>query len=493
MAVEQVSITSDWFVDDGLIAAPTRESCWAAYQRLVWVLESRLGWRTCQRKSVGPAQRIEFCGLELDSVGADVGGPCTRLSPERRDRCLAVVTAFAQKVRWKRRANRRELAQIVGELSFAANAVPSGRCFLVRLYSAIHELEELARGDSRNYDREVAVSTGAFLDLKWWEKCLVEAPCVVLWRTQSFALHRCWSDASNYGFAESVAVDETSDFPQIAFTHGVWPETVAGFSSNWHELATITHSIVSRGEQLRNSHVHYMTDNTTSVSAVNTGTVRSTQLMQLTRELKHAQAKYNIGIEAIHLSGALMQVQGTDGASRAMPYLGMYSGMKNGAHDMFDPMEWPRFELSGELAERAELALDECTQDASDPERWCDMEFAGQDTFMHLRPCHACFGLERLMDAQLCEGSSTAFTVIVPMVGLRGWRKYLKHFRSKQAVGLEVGDLGIIKHWVLRFERGDGLLPKKVEDEVAAEGGEAEEVVEEAVEDGHREGTMRWR
>jgi len=56
-----------------------------------------------------------------------------------------------------------------------------------------------------------------------------------------------------------------------------------------------------------------------------------------------------------------------------------------------------------------------------------------------------------------------------------------------------VGDLGIIKHWVLRFERGDGLLPKKVEDEVATEGGEAEEVVEEAVEDGHREGMMRWK
>ena len=138
--------TSDFFVDDGLIVAPTKEACWAAYKRLVWVLESRLGWRICQRKSVGPTRRLEFCGLTLDWLGDDVGGPCTRLSQERRQRCLGVVQAFVTKIKRKRRANRREMAKIVGELSFAANAIPAGRCFLVRLYDAIHEIEMEQRG-----------------------------------------------------------------------------------------------------------------------------------------------------------------------------------------------------------------------------------------------------------------------------------------------------------------------------------------------------------
>ena len=467
--------TSDWFVDDGLIVAPTRETCWAAYKRLVWVLESRLGWRICSRKSVGPAQKLEFCGLILDSVGEDVGGPCTRLSSERRDRCLTTVRAFTRKIVRTRRANRRELAQIVGELSFAANAIPAGRCFLVRLYASIHELERVTSGDAHNYDRDVAVEVGAFLDLKWWATCLEESDCIVQWRSQTFALHRCWSDASNYGFAESVAVDETHQFPQMAFTHGVWPEAVAGFSSNWHELATIVHSIVSRGPALRNSQVHYMTDNTTSVAAVNSGTVRSVQLMRLARELKLAQARYNIGIEAIHLSGQLICVQGTDGASRAMPFLGMYSGME-GSHNLFDPVEWPRFELTDELGEISTRALESCTHDASDPHTWLDLDFSGTDTYMHLRPAHVAPAMERLLDGQLRRARTTAFTVITPAVGLKEWRKYLKHFRSRRMVPLEVPGLGTIKHWVLRFEAGDGLLPrtrKEMEEEEEEEEEEA--------------------
>jgi hypothetical protein len=269
-----------------------------------------------------------------------------------------------------------------------------------------------------------------------------------------------------------VAVNETDDYPQMAFTHGVWPEAVAGFSSNWHEMATITHSIVSRGAELQNSQVHYMTDNSTSVSCVNTGTVRSPQLMQLSRELKLAQAKHNIGIEAIHLSGELMQVQGTDGASRAMPYLGMYSGMA-GSHDLFDPMEWPIFELTGELKSLAEAAENAADQNLSNPELWdADMVMSGRDSFLHLRPVHVAPAMELLMEAQLREGRTTSFTVIAPMVGLRKWRKYLKHFRSQQVHKVLVPGLGDVKHWLLRFEAGDALLPRAsaVEDDMAPVG-----------------------
>ena len=71
-----------------------------------------------------------------------------------------------------------------------------------------------------------------------------------------------------------------------------------------------------------------MTDNSTAVKAINTGTVGSEQLMKLLRELKLLQAKENIGIEAVHLPGTMMQMQGTDQASRSMPFMGMYSGQQ---------------------------------------------------------------------------------------------------------------------------------------------------------------------
>ena len=88
------------------------------------------------------------------------------------------------------------------------------------------------------------------------------------------------------------------------------------------------------------------------------------------------------------------------------------------------------------------------------------VELAGKDTYMHLRPCHVAPALGALLEAQLREGGSTSFTVVAPMVGLRGWRKYLKHFRRREVHKVWVPGLGEVKHWLLRYEGGDGLLPR---------------------------------
>ena len=454
-----------WFVDDGLLVAPTREACQKAYDRLVWVLESRLGWRICSRKTVGPCQRLLFCGLELDTVGRDVGGPCTRLSAERRQRCQTTLATFMQSTARTGMANRRELAGLVGELSFAGNAIPAGRCFLSRLYRALHEMDELEdqRGDSSMYDRVIKLPPQAVLDLMWWKACLAEAECVRLWRSGTFAMHRCWSDASDYGFAESIATAETDHYPSMAFTHGVWPDSVAGHSSNWHELGTIVHSIRLRLEDLRGSNIHYMTDNATAVKGVNTGALRSPKLMKLIRELKLLQAKGNIGLEAIHLRGTMIIRQGADGASRQAPWLGMYSDSPS-SHDTFAPVEWPVFGLNGSILDSLAVLNESHTQDGSDPLTWFPtMDIAGQDTLVHVRPCHVTHILEMLLDAQLRQPEDTAFTVIVPQVGMRTWSKYVKHFRRRESHEVHVEGLGKVKHWLLRFERGDGLLPRGVE------------------------------
>ena len=453
--------TSSWFVDDGCIIAPTREKCLAAYRRLVWILEARLGWRICSRKTMGPAQRILFCGLELDTVGRDVNGPCTRLSEERRQKCITRLDEFIKAHVWRRKAGGREMASIIGELSFAANAIPAGRCFLWRLYQAVHEVGEEVKGHSHDYDREVALTVPAILDLQWWRECLQHAACVRRWRTGSFALHRCWSDASDYGFAESVAVEEKGELPRMQFTHGVWPEDVAGFTSNWHELATIVHSIKTRLEELRGSTVHYMTDNGTAVRAVNTGTVSSVALMKLARELKQLEARGDIRVEALHLPGKMMIAQGTDGASRQTPWLGMYSGQP-GQHDTYSPLDWPRFPLNGEIVQAIEEVRQEDTLDISDPATWStELDTAGRDTFCHARPCHAAIAMELLLEGQLREGRTTSFTMVVPFqMGMSSWSRFLRHFRTKRVFRVRVPGLGEMKHWFLRFERGDGLLPR---------------------------------
>lgn len=64
------------------------------------------------------------------------------------------------------------------------------------------------------------------------------------------------------------------------------------------------------------------------------------------------------------------------------------------------------------------------------------------------------------MDAQLRMGRSTSFTVVVAQVGTSRWSRFLKHFRRKEVHDVVVPALGVVRHWLLRFEPGDALLPR---------------------------------
>lgn len=453
-----------YYVDDGIITAPTREAGKAAYRRLAWFLESELGLRLNRAKTVGPAQAVPFLGLALDSVGSDVGGACTRLPPARRQHCRDIVRDFMQQHAGRGTANRRTLASVAGELMFASRAVAAGRTFLHRLYACQHETGSARRGDPHDYDRSVALTKGAWRDLAWWRDCLASSACVAKWKTRTFALQRLWTDASAHGYCDTLEVPAKDDLPAMQFGYGQWHGEQAAFSSNWHELATIVMSVAHRLAELRGSVVHYVTDNTTACAAVNHGVAKSTQLMSLIRELRLLQARGDIAIEAFHMSGKLIIAQGSDGGSRQLPYLGQL-GANPVPHATFDPTAWPCFHLHGELKTSAQwYRARPGVLDMSDCSAWADMgEVAGRDTYWHLRPRHVATVLRWLLDAQLRRPATTAFTVVVPLVNQRTWRKYLKHFRRQKRFLLDVPGVGRVAHWLLRYEAGDALLGKTPE------------------------------
>ena len=91
---------------------------------------------------------------------------------------------------------------------------------------------------------------------------------------------------------------------------------------------------------------------------------------------------------------------------------------------------------------------------------WARVDPAGKDTYWHLRPRHVTKVLGLLLDAQLREPTTTAFTVVTPWVNNRKWRKYLKHFRRKRTVKVAVEGLGMVAHLVMRYEAGDGMQGK---------------------------------
>jgi hypothetical protein len=125
--------------------------------------------------------------------------------------------------------------------------------------------------------------------------------------------------------------------------------------------------------------------------------------------------------------------------------------------------------LEGSILETIEELHETHTQDISDPKCWkATLALGGEDTYVHVRLVHMAYIVELLLDAQLRQ-PQTAFTVVVPQVGMRLWSKYLKHFRRKETHEVHVTGLGLVKHWLLRFEAGDGLLPRKANSETETE------------------------
>ena len=449
-----------YYVDDGVITGPTEGSVRRAYARLLWFLESRLGMRVNRSKTVGLAHRVPLLGLELDSVGADVGGACTRLPEKRRDKCKRAVKEFMESESLGGKVNRRALAEVTGQLMFASRAISAGRTFLSRLYDCMSEKEEERRGPYSDYDRYVRMTGGARADLRWWKKCLDHASCVSKWKTRTFALQRVWTDASSHGYCDTMEVPATDQLPAMTFGYGVWNKEQAAYSSNWHELACVVMSLAQRLEEVRGSVVHYLTDNATTEAAVNKGVVNSWQLMLLVRDLRLLQAYGDVEVEAFHTKGKIIVAQGTDGGSRQMPHLNQL-GSDPVAHDTFDPTAWPAFRLSGEMEWWAgQYKQRPGAVVMSDVADWARVNPAGQDTYWHLRPRHVAKVLALLLDAQLREPATTAFTVVAPWVNNRKWRKYLKHFRRKRTVKVAVKGLGNVAHLVMRYEAGDGLLGK---------------------------------
>ena len=464
------------YVDDFCLIGPTSEAVQAAYSRVVWLLESRFGMRICAEKTKF-GQKVKFLGLELDSVTDDQVS--ITLPSDRRARCLSVVSDFIKRHRRSGLVNRRELAQVCGELMFAARAVRAGRTFLKRLYSCLYP-EGSDKLSNTDWEAEVTVTPGGWRDLRWWQECLLVCECSVRLKTRSFALQRLVSDASNYGYGMGLVVpgktcDDGTVLPSMQFGYGTWEGEVASYSSNDHELRTIAMSLRTCKEQLRGCVVHFMTDNTTCVKAVNSGVVSSrradSKLMELVREIKLLEAEGDMVVECHHLRGKHMIVSGVDGISRAHTYLGQMS--PNPAHhDTFTPMSWPQFELQGEIGQVANTyRTSGGTIDMSDPEDWTGVDLSGKDSYFHLRPRHAAMAFAWALDAQLRKPATTSFTFVLPMFGLRLWSKFRKHFRSKRRFKLEVPGLGMVTHEVLRYSAGDGLLGKspQVPAEVVAE------------------------
>jgi hypothetical protein len=107
--------------------------------------------------------------------------------------------------------NRRELASLVGLLSFFSKAIPSSRAFLRWLYCCLHD----DMHGSHDYDVDVLLTAEAKLDLEWWASALVHLRDARVLRGEGVVTIKQHTDASGGGCGAARSNGIT---PQVLIT-----------------------------------------------------------------------------------------------------------------------------------------------------------------------------------------------------------------------------------------------------------------------------------
>ena len=139
------------YIDDFItLGARDRDECEQNFRLLKQVCEEA-GMPTEPEKDEGPATKLVFLGMELDSDKLEI-----RLPQEKLERMRQTL----QEVRGMKACRKRQLLSVVGILSHACKAVRAGRSFVRRLIDLSSSVRQL--------DRFVRLSREARADLEWW-------------------------------------------------------------------------------------------------------------------------------------------------------------------------------------------------------------------------------------------------------------------------------------------------------------------------------------
>ncbi|VDL82191.1 unnamed protein product [Nippostrongylus brasiliensis] len=151
-----INYLDDWIFFSENASACEREVTYAAH-----FFES-LGMRINYSKSVmSPTQRIEFLGMEIDTVRGDFIVPGNKL--------LRVQQEASALIR-SRKAPARELAAFLGRVNFVSIASPLSVFRARRLQREVAKMT--SPSDNSTFDRAVCINEDLATDLAWFRDCL---------------------------------------------------------------------------------------------------------------------------------------------------------------------------------------------------------------------------------------------------------------------------------------------------------------------------------
>ncbi|XP_038136401.1 uncharacterized protein LOC119780436 [Cyprinodon tularosa] len=241
-----------------------------------------LGVPLSEEKTIGPATKIEFLGIVLDSVAMMASLPADKLS---RIREISQSYSSASII------SKRQLLSLLGHLNFAMRIIPQGRSFISRLLDLANSVPSLLD--------QVSLDEGCRSDLRFWARLLCN------WNGKSFFYDDIIQSASMLQFFTDAAPSVGfGGFFQDRWFAGSWPPSFTNSqSSALCEVYPIAVACRLWGPLWRRKRISAFCDNMAVVDAINKGRSSSHSLMPFIRGITWQAVTNNFIISARHVPG----------------------------------------------------------------------------------------------------------------------------------------------------------------------------------------------
>jgi hypothetical protein len=235
----------------------------------------RLGIELASEKAVFNCTKVEYLGLEIDSVQQCVTAPKDKI--DRATQAITQVMA-CQKITLK------QLQHVAGVLAFLCRPIASGRAFLYRLYEAMQGQRNLIpiTADMKDdlhtwlYFLKNFTGTTYFHDRVWYSSDVLEL----------------YTDAS--GFAYGM-------YFQGAWAQGRFPVQWLPRSITFKEFFPIMAAVTIWKDKLANRRLKFFTDNMGVMSIINKKTSKCPLIMKMVRVFVLSCLQCNITTKAVHI------------------------------------------------------------------------------------------------------------------------------------------------------------------------------------------------
>ncbi len=285
MLLHNYHIDTIQYLDDYFLTGPAASlQCQQAVATMRGLCQ-RLGIPIAHNKLEGPATRVTFLGIELDSVQQVVRLPVPKLRELLQEPDLWLRNHTSRSV------TKRDLLSIIGKLAFAARVIPAGRFFLRRLIDRSTTVRRL--------HHHVRLDASTREDLLWWMRYLPT------WNGTTKFLEPTWTPAQDL----ELFTDASGSWGFGAYFAGAWLSIPWTSSQqrrpiHWKELFAIVVAASTWAHNLSGRRIRFQCDNLAVVHAWQNKSAKEPSLLALLRDLFFVAAQHNFTVSLAHIPGS---------------------------------------------------------------------------------------------------------------------------------------------------------------------------------------------